>query len=40
MTRKADFNAAERPTVVEGPGTRVISADRGGTPRESLVQRF
>ena len=40
MTSKADFNAEEWTTVVEGPlyaGTRVISADRGGTLRESLA---
>jgi hypothetical protein len=40
MTRKADFNAEEWATVAEGPlyaGMRVISADRGGTLRESLA---
>jgi hypothetical protein len=40
MTRKADFNAEEWSTVVEGPlyaGMRVISASRGGTLRESLA---
>jgi hypothetical protein len=40
MTRKADFNAEEWSTVVDGPlyaGMRVISADRGGTVRESLA---
>lgn len=40
MTRKADFNAEEWTKVVEGPvlaGLRVISADRGGTIRESLA---
>lgn len=40
MTRKADFNAEEWSTVVDGPlyaGIRVISADRGGTLRESLA---
>ncbi len=40
MTRKADFNAEEWSTVVDRPlyaGTRVISADRGGTLRESLA---
>lgn len=40
MTRKADFNAEEWTTVVDGPlyaGMRVISADRGGTLRESLA---
>lgn len=40
MTRKADFNAEEWATIVDGPlyaGMRVISADRGGTLRESLA---
>ena len=40
MTTKADFNAEEWSTVVEGPllaGMRVITADRGGTLRESLA---
>ena len=40
MARKADFNADEWSTVVEGPllaGTRVVAADRGGTIRESLA---
>ena len=40
MTRKADFNAEEWSTVVEGPvyaGLRVIAASRGGTLRESLA---
>lgn len=40
MTTKADFNAEEWSTVVEGPlyaGMRVIAADRGGTLRESLA---
>ena len=40
MTRKAEFNAEEWSTVVEGPvyaGMRVISAERGGTLRESLA---
>ncbi len=40
MTRKADFNAEEWSTVVNGPlyaGMRVVSADRGGTLRESLA---
>jgi hypothetical protein len=40
MTRKADFNAEEWSTVVEGPvyaGMWVISAERGGTLRESLA---
>jgi hypothetical protein len=40
MTQKADFNAEEWSTVVNAPlyaGMRVISADRGGTLRESLA---
>jgi hypothetical protein len=40
MMKKADFNAEEWSTVVEGPllaGMRVITADRGGTIRESLA---
>jgi hypothetical protein len=40
MSKKADFNAEEWTTVVEGPlygGMRVISADRGGTLRETLA---
>ena len=40
MTKKADFNAEEWSTIVEAPlyaGMRVISADRGGTLRESLA---
>jgi hypothetical protein len=40
MTRKADFNAEEWSTVVEGPlfaGFRVVAAGRGGTIRESLA---
>ncbi|PZS31958.1 MAG: hypothetical protein DLM58_10850 [Pseudonocardiales bacterium] len=40
MTRKADFNAEEWSTIVAGPlyaGMCVISADRGGTVRESLA---
>lgn len=40
MTSKADFNADEWSTVVEGPllaGARVITAGRGGTIRESLA---
>jgi hypothetical protein len=40
MTRKAEFNAEEWSTVVNGPlyaGMRVISADRGGTLRETLA---
>jgi hypothetical protein len=40
MTKKADFNAEEWSTVVEGPllaAMRVIAAGRGGTIRESLA---
>lgn len=40
MTRKSGFNAEEWAVVVDGPlyaGMRVISADRGGTLRESLA---
>ena len=40
MTRKADFNAEEWATVVNGPvyaGMRVIAADRGGTLRETMA---
>ena len=40
MATKADFNAQEWSTVVEGPvlaGLRVVAADRGGTIRESLA---
>jgi hypothetical protein len=40
MTTKADFNAEEWSTLVEGPvlaGMRVVTADRGGTIRESLA---
>ncbi len=40
MTKKADFNADEWAKVVEGPllaGMRVITADRGGTIRESVA---
>lgn len=40
MTRKADFNAEEWSTVVEGPllaGMRVIAASRGGTIREGMA---
>ncbi len=40
MTKKADFNAEEWSKVVEGPllaGMRVVTADRGGTIRESLA---
>jgi hypothetical protein len=40
MTKRADFNAEEWATVVNGPlyaGMRVIAADRGGTMRETLA---
>ena len=40
MTTKADFNADEWAKVVEGPlfaGMRVITADRGGTIRETVA---
>ena len=40
MTSKADFNAEDWSTIVDGPlyaGVRVISADRGGTLRESVA---
>ncbi len=40
MTRKADFNAEEWSTVVDGPlyaGMCVAAADRGGTLRETLA---
>jgi hypothetical protein len=40
MTKKADFNAEQWSTVVEGPvlaGLRVVAADRGGTIRESIA---
>lgn len=40
MTKKSDFNAEEWSIVVDGPlyaGMRVISAERGGTLRESLA---
>jgi hypothetical protein len=40
MTTKADFNADEWTTVVEGPvlaGMRVVAAGRGGTIRESIA---
>ena len=40
MTRKADFNAEEWETVVDGPvyaGLTVIAADRGGTWRETVA---
>lgn len=39
MTKKADFNAEEWSTVVEGPpvaGMIVVTAEHGGTLRESL----
>ena len=40
MTSKADFNAEDWSTIVDGPlyaGVRVIGADRGGTLRESVA---
>jgi hypothetical protein len=40
VTTKADFNAEDWSTVVDGPlyaGLRVIAADRGGTLRESVA---
>src|SRR5215210_1495192 len=40
MTKKADFNAVEWSTLVEGPllaGMRVITAGRGGPLRQSLA---
>jgi hypothetical protein len=40
VTSKADFNAEDWSTVVDGPlyaGIRVIAADRGGTLRESVA---
>jgi hypothetical protein len=40
VTTKADFNAEDWSTVVDGPlyaGLRVVAADRGGTLRESLA---
>ncbi|MFL5338335.1 MAG: hypothetical protein ACJ8H8_35500 [Geminicoccaceae bacterium] len=40
MATKADFNAEEWSTVVEGPllaGMRAVAAGRGGTIRESLA---
>ncbi len=40
MTTKADFNAEDWSTVVDGPlyaGLRMIAADRGGTLRESAA---
>ena len=40
MTTKAEFNADEWSTVVEGPllaGMRVVASTRGGTIRESLA---
>ncbi|MBA2522239.1 MAG: hypothetical protein H0V25_02800 [Solirubrobacterales bacterium] len=39
MTKKADFNAEEWSTLVEGPpvaGMIVVAAERGGTVRESI----
>ena len=39
MTRKADFSAEEWSLLLEGPpvaGLRVVTAERGGTIRESL----
>jgi hypothetical protein len=40
MTKKAEFNAEEWASVVEGPvlaGMRVVTSSRGGTIRESLA---
>jgi len=40
MSTKADYNAEEWATLVEGPmlaGVRVVTAERGGTIRESLA---
>jgi hypothetical protein len=40
MTRKAEFNAEEWSTIVDAPlyaGMRVISADSGGTLRETVA---
>jgi hypothetical protein len=40
MTRKAEFNAEEWSTVVNGPvyaGMQVIAAERGGTLRETMA---
>jgi hypothetical protein len=40
VTTKADFNAEDWSTVVDGPlyaGLRVIAADRGGSLRESMA---
>lgn len=40
MTTKADFNAEEWTTLVEAPllaGMKVVTAERGGTLRESLA---
>jgi hypothetical protein len=40
MTTKADFNAEEWATLVEGPllaGMAVVTAERGGTLKESLA---
>jgi hypothetical protein len=42
MTRRADFNAEEWSTVVNGPlyaGMYVIAVDRGGTLRETAAMR-
>ena len=41
MTRKADFNAEEWSTVVEGPlfaGLKVVSSHRGGTNIQDLIE--
>ncbi len=40
MTSKSDFNADEWATIAEGPllaGMRIVTAERGGTLRESLA---
>ena len=40
MTKKAEFNAEEWSTVIQGPllaGMRVVTAHRGGTIRETLA---
>jgi hypothetical protein len=40
VTTKADFNAEDWSTVVDGPlyaGLRMLAADRGGTLRESMA---
>lgn len=40
MTTKADFNAEEWETIVEGPllaGVRVVAAERGGALRETIA---